>query len=78
MTWEIHSIVVYCSEGVDLFGKGLVDLLDSLVLGDGVLLGDLVSEGVLVTGDRGKVFWGELVKGSSELCLGSLVSHGCG
>jgi len=61
---------------VFLLAEGLGDLLGGLVLGDAVLLGDLVGKAVLVAGNRGKVFGGELVESRAKLLLGYLVSHG--
>ena len=52
--------------------KHLFDLLGSLLLGDAVLLSDLVSEAVLVTGDGGEVVRGELVELLAEGVLSVL------
>jgi len=67
---------VGCQDGVGyLAGESSVDLLESLLLGDAVLLGDLVGESVLVAGNGSKVLGGELVEGGTELGLG-VVRHG--
>lgn len=62
---------------LNLFGKSLIDLLLGLVLGDAVLLGDLVDETFSVAGDGGEVLRGEFVKGGTELGLGCVVGHFC-
>ena len=49
--------------------KRLFDLLGRLLLRDTILLGDLVCESVLVTGDRCKVFGCELVKFGANVGL---------
>lgn len=57
--------------------ESLINLLLGLILGDAVLLGDLVNETVLVAGDRLEVFGSEFVKLGAEgrLELSSSVGH---
>jgi hypothetical protein len=50
-------------------------LLLSLLLGDAVLLGNLLGELVLVAGALLEVFWSELVEAGSDLCF-EVVGHG--
>jgi len=71
--WFVERIDRCC-----LLGKGSLDLLGGLLLGDAVLGGDEVGETVLVAGNGLEVLGRELVEGLTDLVLGCFVGHGDG